>query len=181
MKFIVTNGNGNHLYLDNINIRGECQNIEFNAFQSNDTIFVDFLADAYEWYLNDSLLSTTQIPYFVANQNGFYQIKVKVNGCEGSSSLNVQGVKNTILWSENQISIYPNPSSGTLGFYSNQLFTGNIRIECWDLQGKLQKFIENEGAWKQLFMDISDLPKGMYLIKMVSNQNVSWHKILLND
>lgn len=178
VKFLVTNGNGNHLYLDNINIRGECETLNFNVIQSNDTISADILADSYRWYRNDTLLATTSTPYFVVNQNGDYKVVININGCESFANINVQGVPNTIAWDNISIKIYPNPTNGIIHFISNPLFTENIKIECWDLQGKLQKSFEHSKAWTSLSLDISDLTQGMYLIKIISNQKVSWHKMI---
>lgn len=178
IKFLVTNGNGNHLYLDNINIRGECQEIDFNLTQSNDTIFTDIITNKYEWYRNDTLLAITHQPFFVVSQNGDYQLVVNINGCEGSKSVNVQGVSNAIAWDNVAIKIYPNPTEGILWFVSNQLIFEPIKIECWDLQGKIQKSLENHQSWNNIFMDISDLNSGMYLIKIETIDKVFWHKII---
>lgn len=178
VKFIVTNGNGNHLYIDNINIRGECDIPNFDVIQSNDTIIADIIADVYQWYRNDTLLSTTTEPFYVVNQNGNYKVVIKINGCENETYINVQGVSNTIAWNEYPIKIFPNPTSGKLHLYSNPLFTDNIQLECWDLQGKLQKAFAYSENWNHLIWDISDLPNGMYLLKIQSNNKVIWHKII---
>ncbi len=178
VKFLVTNGNGNHLYLDNINIRGECEILNFNVIQSNDTIFADVIANSYQWYRNDTLLATTNTPYFVVNQNGDYKVVININGCESFANINVQGVKNTISWDNTSIKIYPNPTNGLVYLSSNQLFTEKIKIELWDLQGKLQKSFEFSEAWNHISLDISDLTQGMYLMKIENNPKISWLKIV---
>ncbi len=178
IKFLVTNGNGNHLYLDNINIRGECQTIDFYLTQSNDTIYADIIANTYQWYRNDTLLATTSIPYFVVEQNGNYKVVANVNSCTGEQSINVQGVKNTIARDDITLKIYPNPTNGSLWLSSTKPFINPIRIECWDLQGRLQKLWDYNQTWETLALDISHLTQGMYFIKIESSQKVSWHKII---
>lgn len=178
VKFLVTNGNGNHLYLDNINIRGECETFSVALNQSNDTIYTDVLANLYEWYRNDTLLASTTQPFYVVNQNGNYQLKIQVNGCEGMAGINVQGVNNTIAWQDLSIKIYPNPASESIYLLSNQLVIEEIKIECWNLQGKLEKSIESDKQWNQFAVDLSGLSKGMYLLKVKLGGRESWHKVI---
>ena len=181
IKFIVNNGNGNHLYLDNINILGECQTIDFQIFQSNDTIYTDFLADEYQWFRNDTLLATTSQPALIVTQSGLYTLKVKLNGCEGTQTIDVQGVKNTVALLGNQIRIYPNPTTGKIWLQAQHLFTEPIQIQIRDLQGKEVFTAEQSNPWNALSWDVSHLEKGMYFIQISSREQTTWHKIVKID
>lgn len=114
---------------------------------------------------------------------GITSIKVLNNGATiiGGKFTNYQGISNTrdlVLLKGNPLSfqsfdkldfkIYPNPSEN----YINITNTKNLKIdfiEIYDLQGKILK----KQTESSTTIDVSDLQKGMYLLKITSENNLS--------
>lgn len=65
----------------------------------------------------------------------------------------------------NQVFLFPNPSENTLNIKSEDLFESYIII---DMQGNL---IQNDGVCNQQ-VNISDLPKGMFILKLIGEKSV---------
>jgi len=80
------------------------------------------------------------------------------------------------------IGVYPNPSFGQLSF---QLFSNenpNVKIEILDLSGKMVSVVNytiDTNNIAVLHMDISNLPKGMYIARIESGSSVSNVKFVL--
>lgn len=69
-------------------------------------------------------------------------------------------------------SIYPNPCSDFIKISTNLTFT----ITIYDLNGKLVYLNSSPSST----VDISTLPKGLYIVKLLTPQGISVHKILKN-
>ena len=66
--------------------------------------------------------------------------------------------------------LYPNPSKGVINIGNNYL----NEIQIYDMAGKRIKQLE-----PQAIIDLSDIPKGIYLIKLVSDEGILADKIIL--
>ena len=78
---------------------------------------------------------------------------------------------------ENKIVIYPNPTRNSFNVTSNANW--NIQtIELFDFSGK--KIMSKKSDSKSVNLDISHLSKGLYLVKIKTDQSVFTKKIVLN-
>ena len=76
-------------------------------------------------------------------------------------NINIEGVYTSILTSNNiKLKIYPNPTKGKLNLLTNQELT----VYLYSISGKLLRTYSLRGN-KQI--DLSDLPKGSYILKAV--------------
>lgn len=75
---------------------------------------------------------------------------------------------------ENMMKIYPNPTSSIL-FFEGKDQVKNIIV--FDISGKIFKNIENS---KSNTIDISDLAKGIYFIKIISENTTYVKKVIKN-
>lgn len=81
-----------------------------NIYQSNDTLFTDSSASAYEWRFNNTIVGANTNSLKVT-QNGTYTLKTtNANGCENSNTFEVIGLSVNEL-KKLPFSIYPNPSN----------------------------------------------------------------------
>jgi hypothetical protein len=72
------------------------------------------------------------------------------------------------------VRIYPNPTSGMIYIASDALPGKTINLEISNMQGKTvykQSFINNTG------IDLTDKPKGLYILKLFNDQGVTCRKI----
>lgn len=102
------------------------------------------------------------------------------NGLSAIKSLKVQSLGVDEV-TRNQISIYPNPSTGIFNL-SMSVWQGKNQIQLLDARGQAIKFYEFDkkpNGHSQTF-DISHLPKGVYLIKIIGGGLAEVRKIVMN-
>lgn len=178
VKFLVTNGNGNNLYLDNINIQGTCDpSLSLTLMQSNDTLWATPYALSYQWYGPDSqLIATTSEPFLPVSQNGIYTVIASFNGCLVSSQIQVVSVLPFI--NGLNFHIFPNPVHETLHIHTNQPLQQACKITLADLSGKtvLQHTLQPFHA--DFTLDLQTLPAALYLLKIDYNHQTLYHKLV---
>ena len=133
----------------------------------------------YTWYLNDVELAITE-NQFEPTENGFYEVVVTDDlACEGSDTLSLFDVSiNEVL--ENNISIYPNPVVDVLNIRMENT-SDKISIQILNTLGAvvLTRDIDNYKSGKDFQLQVSDLSKGMYLLRINTGaqiQTLSWLK-----
>jgi PKD repeat protein len=133
---------------------------------------------AYQWYENNVIIPGETQSTITPINNGSYSVDaIDTNGCISTSlafAFVIQGV-NTV--SNNQISIYPNPTSNIL--YIN--LQGNIqktRLEIIDAKGKL--VLDEEINANASFVSTEQLSTGMYFIRFINANQVIQHKFIKN-
>lgn len=98
-------------------------------------------------------------------------LAVKKFETDSSLASNDIEIKNTNL-------IYPNPSNGS--FYIEQKSTGNVNLEIVDFNGRIvySSSYNSSGNFKKQIN--TNLPKGIYIIKIVTNDGVNTSKLIIN-
>ena len=115
----------------------------------------------YLWNTGETTSSITP-----TNNGNFYVDVQDVNSCFGSDTITVNfvGFENSI---DNQIQIYPNPSSENITISSNFLINPPIVLNIFNLTGKLilSNNIEMKNGFSEI-INISSLRNGVYLIEI---------------
>ncbi len=70
------------------------------------------------------------------------------------------------------IKCFPNPATEVLYFISNNVTEGSYKIEIIDRQGVILKTLATgaSSSWQNGYIDISDLPAGLYFVRMYNNE-----------
>jgi len=114
--------------------------------------------------------ATNQI--FMPTYNGSFRVKVSDGICTATSScFNINNVSVRENDLAKSVLLYPNPTSGILYIQSEQPLQ---KVEVLDLTGRIV-FAQNKPNEE---LDISTLPKGMYLVKIYLEQGVGVQRIL---
>jgi len=159
-----------------------------------DTIFVDIAdlpvtlstVDSYDEYFwsNATGTETGNDPTFDATAFGWYYVTVSdFNNCEAVDSIYVDEaveVENITETSGTQILVYPNPNKGKFTLEINTDNETDIQVELYNLNGQLlyNKTDRIYGLSSET-IDISDFAKGVYIIKVVANDEIKIEKLIV--
>jgi hypothetical protein len=154
----------------------------------NDAVFSDSINTiGYTW--KEINMNTFQweiaedLSYFVKDIPGNIW-KIYFTGFEGSSTGNFLFTKEKVsavsaqLEEKLQLSIFPNPAQDFINIqFDNQ---SNTLIELLDLNGKsvMQQF-QNQQGLNQIKLNISDLSKGLYVLRFVNEKTSVSKKIIV--
>ena len=151
--------------------------------QSNDTLNSStiIVGATYEWYNGTTLVGTTSTPYYKITSGGIYTVKVKNGLCSstsGSFTAIYTGVKN----SSNAIKdfeLYPNPTDGKMQLNLNLNKTASVQIKIYSAEGR-ELYGKTYGNIRNINeeMNIHDLAKGVYILRLNIDDEVIYHKIV---
>jgi hypothetical protein len=85
------------------------------------------------------------------------------------------------LFSESQLSVFPNPCSSMLTVKPNFKTPGKIKLEISDITGKIIRSSEgkSESPDQNFILDISDLSKGIYFLRSIIGEVNEVKKIII--
>jgi PKD repeat protein len=138
---------------------------------------------SWQWYKNGILIPGATAMNYTATSIGDYTVKVTdAHGCTATSAIHTvtnTGLSNVIH--DAGFSIYPNPSTGIVTIKASNLTAKDITVSCYNSVGALvvrenikviNGTISNSFNW-------SELPKGLYEIKINTNDGKQVHSSLL--
>ena len=161
----------------NITIAGS---IDTSTTISNDTITSNATAGAsYQWIdcsnNNDLIIGETN-QSFTAMVNGSYAVVVTVGNCSDTSAcvdMTTIGIDERVVVKE--VEIYPNPTSGIFNVELEKIVeTSSIIV--YDMLGEL--VVKKEKIKKNNLIDLTNHPKGVYLVQIKNGTNNSILKIV---
>lgn len=136
----------------------------------------------YEWTFNGDPYSTEED--LTDLDNGEYCVTVTdENNCTQTDCAIVDFVENTINPElDNYITITPNPTSGELNVRLKLPTQSNVRIDFYDVLGRLilngETYITQE---QDLIFDLSSYADGVYLLKLVVDEEMLVKRIVKED
>ena len=142
-----------------------------SIIEKGDTL-ATFGGSGYQWFRNDTLISGATQSTYIVPVTGAYSVELTdTNGCNASSSQVPVTITNVGISEVNasfKLSVYPNPASGSF----NVVYTGaddkNIQLNMFNILGQSIKqenlSFSND---KNKSIDISGLPKGVYLLQFM--------------
>ena len=84
-----------------------------------------------------------------------------------------ENTKNTELYDlSSQITVYPNPNNGEFTINSNLKGSQKVNVVITDLFGRSIEEYKNVGGYTNLSVNIKDLSKGVYLIKIIDQYGI---------
>lgn len=146
--------------------------------QSNQSILLDAgtIYNSYLWSTGDTNQTLlVNIGNSGLGQSDYWVKVVDSNGCTGTDTISilfVTGIENAMM--ENHINIYPNPTQDFVYIQSNQPINS---IFIYNTIGQIVKTITcNQN---KLRLSLSDLPKGLYLVKIETKNGAYTEKLEL--
>jgi len=79
------------------------------------------------------------------------------------------------------VSLFPNPTKGNLSVAMHYLNENNAVLEISDINGRILRSVEvsNTGDYHLLRLDVSDLSKGTYIVRIIGEKRVKTSKFIL--
>ena len=150
--------------------------VDITVIQTNDTIMASQSGATYQWIDcsngNIALAGDTNQTYVVTTP-GDYAVIITDGNCSDTSAcifVTLTGVES--LKANNELKIYPNPTSGNA--YISLKGYGEFEISITDLTGKVLYYKNKINLTKEE-LPISDFAKGIYLVKIKSD---SQHQVI---
>ncbi|MEO8149452.1 MAG: T9SS type A sorting domain-containing protein [Bacteroidia bacterium] len=150
--------------------------------QSNDTLICTAPSSGYQWYMDTTLIIGATQSYYVPTQPGLYYVIITdTNQCNAASnSIVITGSE--MPDNEKGFSIAPNPNPGSfkveLNFNSKNK---NLKAQVTNVLGEIiyeKDFQKVNGKFSQR-INLSAQPKGIYFLKLMSDEKVFTQKIIL--
>ena len=130
--------------------------------------------DSWQWDFGDGSTAAVQNPYHTYTDTGTYTVSLTVNWqtCQKTvqrefvvvedTTTQIQNINNT----EQGFKVYPNPTKNLLfvEIKNEKLKIKNEKVQIIDINGKLVKQLKINNL--ELKIQISDLPKGTYFVKI---------------
>lgn len=134
----------------------------------------------YQWLdCNDNFkVITGEVkPSFAAKHNGSYAVLITISGCSARSKCySVQKAMVENSFKERNIHIFPNPTSGLVDIQTTELF-GNTTVKVLTINGQTLVECSFERI-NEIYLDLSHFPKGIYLIEIDNNGQLSTFKLV---
>jgi hypothetical protein len=150
--------------------------IDFSNTSSN--------ANSYTWYFGDGDSASTFSPsHSYPIGGGFIVTLIVSNGCTSDTFIDSVYVPIVAIEQEAQVEVevMPNPSTGKLSLRGQLDNEEHCHLEIHDLNGKLvfRRDLQLPGGRLALEMDLGDLPKGCYLLRLNGENIKVHHRIIL--
>ena len=142
-----------------------------SANSKNITVSLDG-GELYYVSLNNKVTITSESEIELELAQGVNNLSVKTNK-------DCQGVYNETIMFNSQPVVFPNPlKNNTIQVSSVDFYETQVPVEIYDLTGKLLFSKTFHATTNQLKIDVSSIPKGIYLLKIASKENTFNYKII---
>ncbi len=136
----------------------------------------------YEWRNEAGQIISTD-PNISGLSAGTYTLSVKdANGCETTHVFTVQsvtGVSSRQL--EASINLYPNPTSGFVTLALSDIKTDEVGVVIFDVNGRMvASFPHQNMTASRISLDLSSQPSGLYLLRVMIENQVVTKRLVLN-
>jgi hypothetical protein len=146
--------------------------------QTDNDVLHSNATEGNQWYNQNGILEGETEQDFKVTENGSYYVIV-TNKC-GSGTSNTIDVSITSInniRANGKFKVYPNPAENAVHLTLNDDQLINSKVILINIKGEIvkQEIINS----KKITIDVSDLPKGVYLIKVTNKKAVSICKLIL--
>jgi PKD repeat protein len=186
VRLTVGNDNGSSTFTqENAVIVYDTPEADFD-FSINQAV-VDFeytgnLVESYKWSFGDGGESNEKNPRHTYAEDGVYEVILTVTNACGTHV-----VIDTVIISRTSVSdlgnlqfqIVPNPTTGLVKIaVNNATLNGQKTIEILSTEGKKLNNFQLRGSEKELWIDLNDLPAGLYFVKIQDEKQFGIKKLV---
>jgi PKD repeat protein len=139
----------------------------------------------YTWDMGNGEIAYGTTVTYDFNKDGDYTIRLIANfGADSKESEQVIRVQNTVtnvdITEKPLFRVYPNPATDRVWIEPGQSFSGTVKAEISDLQGKIiyQRMLDFSGS-TQTEINIQHLPSGFYFIRLSDGNAIKTEKLVV--
>ncbi len=154
-----------------------------NIVYDNVNLTADVLGASYKWYLNGNEIVGETAQTLAHNKvEGTYTVEV-FNAEECVSTISDEFVLSTVgvqtNFTSNNVSVFPNPSSGTVHVFVSNAYNEALTITVLDLSGK-SVFVSNIASNQiNTTIEVTNLDAGMYIVNVYSANQSEQIKLIV--
>ncbi|MBA2746689.1 MAG: T9SS type A sorting domain-containing protein, partial [Flavisolibacter sp.] len=143
-------------------------------------------AETYSWLFDDGTgASSLTNPVHTYAANGDYNVCLTATNVYGSmtacKTVTITNVSITDAILQNAINIYPTPSNGLVTVEINTNVYASVTIDIYNIRGERLESVNADLISGKTSLDLTDLAKGNYLLKIVAdNGGVATKQISIN-
>ena len=138
---------------------------------------------------NDSVDITvvTEGDWVNSAEEGLYYLQYKATDASGNVAysakrfIDVRGLNSAPVIESNELTLYPNPSSGTFTVSSESLFAAGTQLVVMDMLGKVVHQQNVQSATDQVLVQTENLKPGMYMVQVINGQERSSLKVQITN
>ena len=148
-------------------------------------INISLNSDSYLWDFGDTKTSTETNPVHTYSSPGDYIVTLtsyneNCGDVAFSDTLTVLQLPVESIVLDDILSLYPNPTTGLLTIELINPVHNNMKIEIYNLHGqKIYSLQFNPNEGKEI-IDLGGLPKGIYMVRVTSEDMISSGKLILS-
>ena len=150
--------------------------------QNESELFVENIFENYQWYFEGEVIEgANESAYMPGTNEGLYSVMVfSENGCSSDSETYLYIISSTGSLSQNNISVFPIPSTGVVYIDFGGIFAPDSRVLLTDLSGRILMATNINGS--RLEWNLDQLSGGVYLLQLYEGGDLRHtRKILLGD
>lgn len=134
--------------------------------------------NAYYWYFNDWTQLNASGHILAANNSGNYHVIAQdSNNCRFKSNVYVHNPAGIQSQFNDNIRIYPIPTSSTLHIESSKVFTKNALVSLFSLEGRLVLSQKIASKSSKLSLDLDSILPGLYFLRIETDNRMLEYKI----
>ena len=176
IAFVMTQNCGDQWYVDDVEVRPECNNIDLSISASGNTLTANQPGATYEWIACSppAISGETNQSITLTDVNQFVKVKITMNdGCtEASGCYNLSTLSNGQNHFKEALTLYPNPVYNS---FQIENLNQQVHLSIYDLNGKELIVLPSYNGGE---VDVSNLGKGMYLVNVNTKINKQVLKLL---
>lgn len=134
----------------------------------------------YQWYFQENAINGANSFNYSPTSSGNYYVEVSDSlGCSTNSDTTEFIMVNTKnIFDSSTLNIHPNPTNGKVWINIQFQKENDCQVKLYNLTGKL--LVSLEGNEKDLFLDLSEYPNGIYFISVMYDYQSITKKLIIN-
>jgi hypothetical protein len=152
--------------------------IKINVFRTDNNVLIEASGGTppYTYNVDNGAFGSNNAFTFISAGNYTLGVKDK-NGCVNATIINITSTEDNPIKKNSYI--FPNPNAGTFTIESPILLHDDVKIECFDIMGRIIHTTHSDINTTSKILNILDPIPGQYILKLTSEKSIVELKIII--